>query len=145
MLEFGARLRRTRLGILLGAALSLSACGGTDSSSTGSTPAASHAPITTAATVKVSLQGTPPSTAAVGSTYSFQPTASVSGTSATFSIDGAPSWMKFNAATGAVSGIPSANDQGQTPTITITLSDGASTASLGPFTVSVEPAGAVGT
>jgi hypothetical protein len=142
MLEFGARIRRPRLAIFVGVTLLLTACGGTQAPSAGSTPAASHAPNTT---VKLSLQGTPPSSAAVGSTYSFQPTASVSGTGATFSMQGQPSWMSINATTGAVSGTPSANDQGQTPSITITLTDGVNSASIGPFIVSVEPAGAIGT
>jgi hypothetical protein len=140
MLGFGATLRRPRLAIFLGVTLLLTACD-TQAPSTAA-PASSSSPSTSAG---LSIQGTPPSTAAVGSAYSFQPTASVSGTGATFSIQGAPSWMKFNATTGAVSGTPSASDQGQTPTITITLSDGASSTSLGPFTVSVEPAGAIGT
>jgi hypothetical protein len=139
MLEFGARIRRPRLAIFLGVALLLTACD-TEAPSTAA-PASSSSPSTSAG---LSIQGTPPSIAAVGSAYSFQPTASVSGTGVTFSIQGAPSWMKFNAATGAVSGTPSATDQGQAPAITITLSDGAKSASIGPFTVTVEPAGAVG-
>src|ERR1700730_3301788 len=144
MLEFGARIRRPRLAILSGVALLLTACGGTQAPSAGSTPAASHAPNTTAATVKLSLQGTPPSTAAVGSAYSFQPTASVSATGATFSIQGAPSWMKFDATTGAVTGTPSAGDEGQAPSITISVSDGKDSASIGPFTVSVQAAAVIG-
>jgi hypothetical protein len=144
MLEFGARIRRPHLAILSGVTLLLTACGGTQAPSAGSTPASSHAPNTTAATVKLSLQGTPPSTAAVGSAYSFQPTASVSATGATFSIQGAPSWMKFDATTGAVTGTPSASDEGQAPSITISVSDGRDSASIGPFTVSVQAAAAIG-
>ncbi|MDP9008618.1 MAG: fibronectin type III domain-containing protein [Pseudomonadota bacterium] len=75
----------------------------------------------------------------MGSSYSFQPTASVSGTGVTFSIQGQASWMSFNATTGAVSGTPAAVDEGQTAGITITVSDGANSASIGPFTVSVQP------
>lgn len=140
MLEFGAAIRQPRLAIFIGVALLLTACDNQASS-----PASSASSSSSSSSASVSIQGSPPSIAAVGTPYSFQPTASVSGTGVTFSIQGAPSWMKFNAATGGVSGTPSANDQGQTPTITITLNDGANTASIGPFTVSVEPAGSVGT
>src|ERR1700733_5354343 len=115
MLGFGARLRRPHLAIFLGVTLLVTACDNQAPST--ASPASSSSPSTSAG---LSIQGTPPSTAAVGSVYSFQPTASASGTGATFSIQGAPNWMKFNATTGAVSGTPSATDQGQTPTITIT-------------------------
>ena len=139
MLELGARIRRTRLAMLSCVALLLTACGGTQAPST-TNPASSHAPYTIA-TGKLSLQGTPPSSAAVGSTYSFKPTVSVSGTGLTFSIEGQAGWMTFDTTTGAVSGTPSPSDEGQTPSITISVSDGANRASIGPFPISVQAIG----
>lgn len=141
MLDIGAAIRQPRLAILFAAALLLTACD-TGAPSTGA--ASSSAPSGSAGAAGISLQGTPPSNAAVGSAYSFKPTASVTGTGVTFSIQGAAGWMSFNATTGAVSGTPTASDQGQTPSITISVSDGAKSASIGPFTVTVEPPGAVG-
>lgn len=137
MHEFGARIRRTRLAVLSAIILLLTACSGTQAPST-TTPSASHAPNTTS---KLSLQGTPPSTAAVGNTYSFKPTVSVSATGLTFSIKGEANWMHFDTATGTVSGMPSPNDEGQTPSITISVSDGANSASIGPFPISVQATG----
>jgi hypothetical protein len=141
MLEFGARFRRPRLAIFLGVALLLTACD-TQAPSTGST-ASSSTPSTPAGTT-VSLQGTPPSSATVGNTFFFQPTASVTGTGVTFSIKGQASWMSFDAITGTVTGTPSASDEGQTPSITISVSDGAHSASIGPFSVSVQPPAVIG-
>ena len=137
MFDFGPHIYRAQLAGLLCASLLLTACGGSEVASSGSTPAA-NAPVTASET-KVSLQGTPPASAVVGSSYTFQPTASVSGTGVTFNIQGQPGWMNFNPTTGAVSGTPVAGDEGQTAGITITVSDGGSSASIGPFTVSVQP------
>ncbi len=139
MLEFGARIKRTRVALLLGVALLLTACDN-HSTSTGSTPATSHAP-STGASAKLSIQGTPPSTAAVGRTYSFKPIVSLSGTGLTFSIQGQAGWMTFDTTTGTVSGTPSPSDEGQTPSITISVSDGAHSASIGPFPISVQATG----
>lgn len=139
MLEFGTRIKRMGLAVLAGITLLLSACAGTQAPSA-TTPAASHAPFIAAST-KLSIQGTPPPTAAVGSRYSFKPTVSVSDTGLIFSIQGQASWMTFDVTTGAVTGMPSRSDEGQTPSITISVSDGAERASIGPFPISVEATG----
>jgi len=51
-------------------------------------------------------------------------------------VTGLPEWATFNASTGRISGTPSAADVG-TYEVTITVSDGKATASLGPFTITV--------
>lgn len=51
-------------------------------------------------------------------------------------MTGLPEWATFNASTGRISGTPSAADVG-TYEVTITVSDGKATASLGPFTITV--------
>jgi hypothetical protein len=142
MLEFGAVIRKSHLAILFAAALLLTACDNQAPSTGSTTP--SSAPNTTAATAKLSLQGTPPTSATVGTTFSFQPTASVTGTGITFSIQGQASWMNFNVTTGALTGTPTASDEGQTPSITISASDGGNSASIGPFSVSVQPPPVIG-
>jgi hypothetical protein len=66
----------------------------------------------------------------------------VSGSTAavTYSITGQPAWASFNSTTGALTGTPTASEVGATGSITITASDGSSTASLSPFTIQVKAA-----
>lgn len=87
------------------------------------------------------LAGAPPRSVTVGAEYSFQPTVLQGSGPITFTIAGKPAWATFNPATGALSGTPTANDVGSTPVvITITAGNGTSTASIGPFTIEVNPA-----
>jgi hypothetical protein len=72
----------------------------------------------------------------VGQNYAFQPTVS-SGGAVTFQIQGKPAWATFNTATGALSGTPAVANEGTTGAITITGSNGSSSASIGPFTIAV--------
>jgi hypothetical protein len=77
----------------------------------------------------------PPLTAATGTPYSYQFTAS--GTPApTFTLGGgAPSWLSVNSSTGLVSGTPPAGTKSFTYSVTASNSAGSVTA--GPFTVTV--------
>jgi hypothetical protein len=93
----------------------------------------------------LAMSGTPAGSVAAGSSYSFQPEVSQSGTTVAFSISGAPSWAAFNNSTGELSGTPTDADVGTTVNITITASAGSSTATIGPFSIVVSPpAGAPG-
>jgi hypothetical protein len=56
----------------------------------------------------------------------------------TFAIAQKPKWASFNSGTGALSGTPSAGNEGMTANITITASNGSSTASIGPFAIAVD-------
>jgi hypothetical protein len=79
-----------------------------------------------------------PATASVlvGQPYSFTPTAAdPDGNRLTFTASGLPAWAAFDAATGRVSGTPSAAHVGSS-TVRITVSDGALSASL-TYTLSV--------
>jgi Putative Ig domain len=87
----------------------------------------------------LAMSGTPPGSVAAGSNYSFQPEVSQSGTTVAFSISGAPSWAAFNNSTGELSGTPTDGDVGTTVNITITASEGSSTATIGPFSIIVTP------
>jgi hypothetical protein len=69
--------------------------------------------------------------------YFFQPNASVTNTSLTFSISGKPPWANFDPSTGALSGVPSTANEGYSGQIIISAGDGTSTASLAPFVIKV--------
>jgi hypothetical protein len=83
------------------------------------------------------ITGTPPTTAKVGTAYSFQPTANdPEGRPLTFSIRNRPSWATFSTTTGRLSGTPTAT--GTFSSIYIMVTDGVSSASLTPsFTITV--------
>lgn len=86
----------------------------------------------------LSISGTPRTSVVVGAPYSFTPsTADPSSGKLTFSIHNAPSWARFNAATGDLSGTPAAGDVGSHPNITISVSDGTTNASLPSFAIAV--------
>lgn len=84
------------------------------------------------------IGGTPPAVVQEGAFYNFRPTASdADGNPLSFSISGKPRWASFDAANGALSGTPAASDVGTTGNIVISVSDGALTQSLGPFSITV--------
>lgn len=89
----------------------------------------------------LSISGTPSTTAAVGSAYSFQPKATVpSGTTATFHVYNKPSWATFNSATGQLSGTPTASNVGTYRWVQISASDGGATSWLPSYTLTVSGA-----
>ena len=133
------------LGLLLAA--SLAGCSG-GGSSTGSSSVSSPGSVTGTVTpagtgtasTQILLQGVPPSSVTVGGPYSFTPSVSSGSNVVTFSIEGQPSWTAFDTTTGRLSGTPATGNLGLSGPITIVASDGANTASLGPFTILVNPA-----
>jgi hypothetical protein len=85
----------------------------------------------TAANRAPTISGPASASVLVGQPYSFTPTASdPDGDRLTFTASGLPAWAAFDAATGRVSGTPSASQVGSS-TPRITVSDGALSASLG--------------
>ena len=89
------------------------------------------------------IGGSPPTTVAAGANYSFTPTETdPSGNILTFSIMNAPSWTSFNASTGELSGVaPSSSSAQLYSSIEISVTDGTNSASLAPFSISVEAGG----
>jgi hypothetical protein len=86
----------------------------------------------------VSISGTPATTDASGSPYNFVPTASgPRGRTLTFTVAGRPAWASFNSATGQLSGTPASAVSASYPNITISVTDGAASASLPAFTITV--------
>ena len=87
------------------------------------------------------ISGTPAVSAAVGAVYTFTPAASdPDGGTLTFSITSKPAWATFNTTTGQLTGTPAAADVGASAGIVISVSDGAASASLSAFTITVQGA-----
>ncbi len=110
---------------------------GTSGSGSGTSGSGSGGTGTTSPPATVSLSGTPATTVVAGQAYSFTPTVTVSSGTATFSIQNAPTWASFNTSTGALTGTPPLADVGTYSNITITASDGGTTASLQAFGITV--------
>jgi hypothetical protein len=84
------------------------------------------------------VEGAPAPEADVGTPYEFRPAASdPDGDALYFGIRNKPAWASFGAQTGRLYGTPTDADVGSYSGIEITASDGAATASLGPFAVVV--------
>ena len=124
------------LSAILVAGLLLTACGdGVGVTSAGA--ATATAASTPGAPAPVALTGTPATSVTAGQNYAFQPTVSAGAGAVTFQIQGKPTWAAFNASTGALTGTPAAANEGTTAGITITGSNGSSSASIGPFEIVV--------
>jgi hypothetical protein len=130
---------------LLSCMLFLAGCGGGDEGSAatpvGATPPPASNPSTSppaSSNRAPTIQGQAATSVVAGQSYSFQPTASdPDGDALTFSVSNLPSWASFNASTGRISGTPTAADVATYSGITITVSDGSASASLGPFAIAV--------
>ncbi len=84
------------------------------------------------------IGGNPPISVNVGAAYDFTPSAhDPQGQALTFSIQNQPTWASFNTTTGELSGAPAAANVGTYPNITISVSNGASAASLPAFDITV--------
>jgi hypothetical protein len=84
------------------------------------------------------ISGQPPTAVQAGSNYDFAPTASdLDNDPLTFNIAAKPGWAVFDTSTGHLSGTPQVADAGTYEGITITVSDGELTNSLGSFAIEV--------
>jgi hypothetical protein len=143
MLTIRPPKRLLGLSSLLIAGLMLAACGG---GNVGVSPAGDASPASPAAPAAptppvakpVALTGTPASSVTAGQNYLFQPTVSQGGGTVTFQIQGKPSWAAFDVDTGVLTGKPAAANEGTTGSITITGSNGSTSASIGPFAIDVK-------
>ncbi len=92
----------------------------------------------------LTISGSPPSTATVGSSYSFTPTAqdSHAGQTLAFAIANKPSWATFNGHTGQLSGTPTAANVGKYPDVAIQAYDALGYVLLPTFGITVQSSGA---
>jgi hypothetical protein len=88
------------------------------------------------------ISGTPSTSVVQGSAYRFAPVANdPNGDALTFSIANRPSWATFNAATGELTGTPSAANVGTYTGIVISVSDSVASAQLAAFSINVQAMG----
>lgn len=84
------------------------------------------------------ISGSPSTSVNAGGIYTFTPTSSdPDGDTLSFSVMGLPSWASFDATNGRVSGAPQSGNVGTYANIVISVSDGQLSASLAPFTITV--------
>ncbi len=84
------------------------------------------------------ISGMPPLSVEEDSLYTFVPNASdPDSAELTYSIDNMPSWALFDVSTGMLSGIPTNDDVGRFENIVISVTDGALSAQLESFTITV--------
>jgi Fibronectin type III domain/Putative Ig domain len=126
------------LSTLLIAGLLLTGCGGAGDAVSPATGAAASAAPASPATPPVALTGTPATSVTAGQNYLFQPAVSQGGGVVTFTIQGQPTWATFDPDTGVLTGKPAVANEGSTGGITITGSNGGSSASIGPFAILVK-------
>jgi len=87
------------------------------------------------------ISGTPATTAEAGQFYSFSPTVvAPAGSTLTYAVANQPAWAQFSATTGALSGTPSAGSVATDSNIVVSVSNGAQSAALPAFDITVEPA-----
>ncbi len=97
----------------------------------------------TAAPVAQTLQisGSPATAAEVGQYYSFSPTVMAStGSSLSYAVGNKPAWAQFSATTGTLSGTPSTGSAATDANIVVSVSNGAQSAALPAFNITVQPA-----
>jgi hypothetical protein len=89
------------------------------------------------------ISGTPATQVTVGSSYSFQPSATAPAGAGplVFSITNKPAWASFSTSTGLVSGQPTSGNVGTTSGIVISVSDGEASAALPAFAIKVTASG----
>jgi len=98
---------------------------------------------TTSTTDKPVISGTPPTSATVGKTYAFQPTArDPAGKTLSFSVKNKPAWASFSIASGLLDGAPTSSQTGTYSSIIITASNGTYATALPAFNIVVSAAGA---
>ena len=138
-----------RMVAVAGLAASLIACGGDDGGDSPTTGGQSNNPQVPsdppptsenppAANSRPTITGEPGTAVLVGQVYTFQPAASdPDNDTLTFTVSNLPDWAAFDERTGRISGTPDAEHVGSFSGITVTVSDGQASATLGPFEIVV--------
>jgi hypothetical protein len=118
---------------LFAAILTLAGCSGSGGDEVGAPPTqpatGNRAP---------TISGAPTTTARVGMSYQFRPTAvDADGDILTYTVTNLPAWASFSAVNGTISGTPQTANIGTYANITVSVSDGIASAALPPFTLQV--------
>ena len=119
----------------------LVACGGGSANLAGTDTATSVSNVPAMATDALPLQlsGTPAASVRVGDNYSFKPAVTAAkNKSLVFSLQNRPAWIRFDAATGIMSGTPGSADLGNYAGLVLSVSDGAAKLSLPAFSIAVQ-------
>ena len=135
-----ARARALLLPVIIaGAGLGLAACGGDDGDSEAAAAASPTPPAPPPSGNQApSITGNPPTSVMQGTQYTFTPSASdANGDVLTFTITNRPSWATFTTSNGRLQGTPGQGDLGTYANISISVTDGAATASLATFGIEV--------
>lgn len=125
-------------------AASLSGCfdDGSGNEGVDAAPVGEEPPASQPANQPPEVSGTPAATVIAGEAYSFQPAASdADGDFLEYTITNKPEWATFSDETGVLTGTPSDAHVGDSGDITITITDGKDTRSIGPFTIKVNGRG----
>jgi hypothetical protein len=86
------------------------------------------------------IRGTPAADVEAGAPYAFLPEASDADNDfLEFSVTNLPAWATFSDETGELKGTPAEAHVGETADITITVTDGRETRSIGPFRIRIRP------
>lgn len=110
----------------------------TDGSRTATLPGFSITVTAAVANRAPTISGSPVTAVESDRPYAFRPTAAdADGDKLVFSIANKPSWAAFDTTTGALSGTPTAAQAGTYANVTIGVSDGKTTATLSPFSITV--------
>jgi len=119
--------------VVLVSSVALAACGGG-----GGDDSAANPPGNPPGNRAPTILGTPAAQVMQNTAYSFTPTAAdADNNTLTFSITNLPAWASFSAATGALTGTPTASNVANYPNIQISVSDGTVTVSLPSFSINV--------
>jgi hypothetical protein len=146
MMRVGLSGRAALLSVTAVLCASVAACGDSGSNSAaaqavnanGGSSSVIDRSATTDTVAGMQIQGSPATTAAVGKAYSFQPTVpGTTGAALKFSITNTPSWAKFDASTGKLTGTPTATQVGTYKGIAISVVAGTKTATLPAFSIVV--------
>jgi hypothetical protein len=133
--SLGAKSRILHFAWCATLAVTLAGCGGGDG---GTSPATNGT--TSAATQPFIVNGVPPTEVKAGAKYQYIPTAAdADGRVLSYAITNKPDWAAFSETNGELSGVPTASDVGTTAAIQIAVSNGTSSALVGPFRITVIP------
>ncbi len=91
------------------------------------------------ADAELSISGTPPSELNANDFYDFTPTTTSSDDALlSFSVSALPHWASFDDSSGRISGTPGDADVGSYTGIVVDVTDGATSATLGPFSITIQ-------